>query len=236
MKVGVAVTTRNRPDVLKRCLDNILEHSPDDFVVAVVDDASDTPVEVQDGVILYRFDENAGIPRAKNKCIEILIDEGCDELFLFDDDTWPKRNNWWKPYVENEQPHLMYIFTAYGNQRSGIRKLGIDTGRNLARYSHFRGCMLYLNKSVVEKVGGMRKEFGVGGFEHSEYSDRIHRNGLTRFRSQDILNSDKYIYSADEHLEVASTFTQEARDYWFNRNRPLKFKFMAKKGYVDYRE
>src|SRR5699024_6955463 len=49
-RVGVAVTTHNRPEVLARTLDHIMARTPG-AVVVVVDDGSKVPVTVPDGVV-----------------------------------------------------------------------------------------------------------------------------------------------------------------------------------------
>ena len=84
-KIGVAVSTYNRPDVLAKTLEKIIEFTPGAYI-AVVDDASPKPVVVPDGVHLFRNEKNSGIAYTKNRGIEALMDEGCTQLFLFDDD------------------------------------------------------------------------------------------------------------------------------------------------------
>lgn len=108
-KIGIAVSTYNRPEVLAKTLSKIIEFTPDAFI-AVVDDASPTPVTVPEGVHLYRNEKNSGIAATKNKSIEILVDAGCEHLYLFDDDAYPLVEDWWKPYADSPEPHLMYMF------------------------------------------------------------------------------------------------------------------------------
>ena len=52
-KIGVAVSTYNRPEVLAKTLDKIIEFTPGAYI-AVVDDASPEPAVVPDGVHLFR--------------------------------------------------------------------------------------------------------------------------------------------------------------------------------------
>lgn len=65
----------------------------------------------------YRFEENVGIARHKNKCLELLADAGCEHLFLFDDDAYPLVEDWWRPYVDSPEPHLMRIFLDLAGPR-----------------------------------------------------------------------------------------------------------------------
>lgn len=184
--VGVAVTTRNRPDVLAKTLEQIRRHTPGAKLV-VVDDASDTPVDGAD----FRFEQQAGIARAKNKCLELLDD--CEHIFLFDDDCYPIADDWYRPYVESPEHHLMYTWGEEHFRTSG-----------LVGYLWPKGCMLYADSQVLSRVGGMDPVFGVWGLEHLSWSDRIHNAGLTTCRYQDVPGSEKLLASLDRSGNVES--------------------------------
>src|SRR5690606_30128745 len=105
--IGIGITTYGRPDVLEKCLANMKAFLPPDAYVVVIDDASPEPVRVPEWVDhVVRHETNKGIAASKNACLVAL--EGCDHIFLFDDDTWPKVDEWWVPYVDSPEPHLMY--------------------------------------------------------------------------------------------------------------------------------
>lgn len=199
--IGVAVTTRNRPDVLAETLEHIREHTPGAPVV-VVDDASSKPVEGAD----YRFSENVGIARAKNKCLELLYDLGVEHLFLFDDDTYPIVDEWYRPYVESPAEHLMYIF----QDKAGTPHLVHDDGEVQA-WTNPRGCMLYATRRCLEAVGGMDRAWGKWGGEHADWSTRIFNAGLTHWRFADVKDSDKLIHCGDESGRVRSTTPADAK-------------------------
>lgn len=80
--IGIAITTRNRYEIFKKTYDEMKKHAPKNSVIVVVDDASTTPCPEA----TYRFTENVGIARAKNKCFELLYKAGCEHFFLFYDD------------------------------------------------------------------------------------------------------------------------------------------------------
>ena len=147
MRVGVGVTTHNRRESLTEALGNIRKYLPPGAKLVVVDDASTVPAPNAD----FRFERNVGIAVAKNKRLELL--DGCDHIFLFDDDCWPKCADWWKPYVESEEPHLMYIFRDFAVGGKTLRDIEVvyDDGKRIA-YSHTRGCMLYLERRCIEAI------------------------------------------------------------------------------------
>ena len=76
-KIGIGITTRDRNEVFAYTLSRLVEHLPKDCTLAIVDDNSKVPVVEAD----YRFENNVGVARAKNKCLELLKD--CDHIFLF---------------------------------------------------------------------------------------------------------------------------------------------------------
>src|SRR5690606_34375545 len=105
-RIAVAVTTHNRNTQVAKPVENIRRASPAETRAVVVDDASDTQVDGAD----YRFSQNVGIARAKNKALEHLEKTTADHWFLLDDDIWPTHGGWWKPYVDSSEPHLMWAF------------------------------------------------------------------------------------------------------------------------------
>ncbi len=193
-RIGIALTTRDRPEILARSLRTWMQHLPENAVLVVVDDHSDAPATVPDGVTLVRARERLGIARAKNLAITTLMDAGCTDLFLVDDDVLCTSADWWKAYVASPEPHLAM---SWDNE--------IFTTDSLIGYQWPKGCMLYVERRVVERVGGMDPNFGVWGLEHVSWSDRIHNAGFTTCRYQDIPGSDKLFISLDRTGEAQTS-------------------------------
>jgi len=215
MKIGVGITTRNRNSILLKNLTYFDKYCPKDFKLIIVDDASTIPFPKA----TFRFEKQAGIAKAKNKCFELLSD--CDHVFLFDDDCYPIHEEWWKPYLDNKEPHLMYIFSQYTN---GQRLMDISTlyyDETIIAYSHPRGCMLYYDMRAIKIVGTMNEKFEIWGYEHVNLSDRIFNNGLTTFRYMDVRNSQKLIHSMDESITVVSSVTPEQKIKHLEKNTIL---------------
>ncbi|MFT4162481.1 glycosyltransferase [Shinella sp.] len=200
-RIGIAVTAHNRPAMLKQALDHHRRYLPDGAVFVVVDDGSDPAATAPEWVRLLRHDEAKGIALSKNACIEALMDSGCEHLFLFDDDTWPVTADWWQPYVRSPQPHLMYIW--------GGAQLYRDD--DIVGHTRPKGCMLYVERRVVDRVGGMDPAFGVWGFEHESWSDRIHNAGFTTCRYQDVPTSTGLFQASDEVGDVQSSVPEATR-------------------------
>ena len=233
--IGIAITTRNRREVFDKTLVEFQRYTPGALIV-VVDDASDKPIE---GAI--RFDDNVGIARAKNAGIAALMDARVDHLFLADDDTYPIAEEWWRPYIESPEPHLIYLFKdPVGRGKYAETPPTVYEDDRYFAYSHPRGCLLYMHRSVVERVGGMRPEFGKWGVEHVEYSTRIHSAGLTTNRFQDVHGSSKLWYSIDEHWHETPGFRRsvddKTRKEHLGRNEELAESLRGSTDFVPYRE
>lgn len=199
-KVGIAITTHQRPEVLKRAIDQHMKHLPAGALVVVVDDGSNPAAVVPAGVKLLRHEPAKGIAGAKNACIAALIDAGCDHLFLFDDDCWPISDGWWKPYIESPESHLMMLW-EYEFFRTDV----------LVAHSRPKGCMLYAERRVIERIGGMDLAFGRWGCEHMQWSDRIFNAGLTSSRYMDVPGSENLFHACDKTLEVQSSVPEDVR-------------------------
>lgn len=236
---GVAITTHNRADVAKRCVENVLTNSKGAYVV-VVDDASTEPFTAP-GVTVFRSEEQLGIARAKNKCIELLMDAGVEHLFLLDDDCWPTEPYWMERYAEHPEPHLCYLFKDKNGRGQVLPtpRTTYDDGTMWAQ-DHPRGCLLYLHRSVIDRVGGYRPEFGIWGNEHVEYSRRIFNAGLTLQPYQDVSGSNQFIYSLDERPADVPNFKrsvpERVRNAELQRNDVTLAQFIDSTDFVDYRD
>lgn len=227
-KIGIGITTHNRPEVLLTTLENMKKYLPKNGRIEIVDDGSATPVPEA----TFRFNKNVGIATAKNKCLELL--EDCEHIFLFDDDAYPVAKDWFKPYIESGEPHLMYLFKDFKHRKLNDSVLLYNDGK-LKAYSHPRGCMLYIHNSVLKIAGGMDTSYCRWGYEHVDYSNRIHNLGLTTFRFADIVGSENIIHSRDEWQDVQTTVKYEERTKYI-KEKAGKFKAsFHSKQFMEYK-
>ena len=218
-KIGIGITTHNRQDAFKKCYENIKKFSPKDAVVVIIDDASDVPVANS----TFRFEHNVGISVAKNKCIELLMKAGCEHLFLFDDDCFPKVNNWHLPYINSGEKHLCFTFTEYISGVKNAYQVLSETEKTL-EFNYCCGCMLYLHRDCVEKVGGFDVDYHLWGGEHADLTTRIYNAGLTSKRFQDVRKSERLLCSLDQQLNTNSTTPRNTKNmlYKFASEREKK--------------
>lgn len=212
--IGVAITTHNRPEVLAKGLAEQRKYLPDGAILVVVDDASDTPTSGA----TFTFPHNAGIAAAKNKCIELLMSQGCTHFFLFDDDTWPKAPGWELPYINSGEKHLSFTFPTLANGKHNGRKLLGKRGK-ISEYGSPCGCMLYFTREVVDKIGGMDVGFVQWGMEHVDFSRRAFLAGLTSRPYLDVSRSGELLYSMDREQEAKGSTPKNIRTQVLAHNR-----------------
>lgn len=202
MKIGIGITTRKRPDVLKTCLDHFSAFpTPNSKVVVVEDDhESDSTVEslvsdFQKGnlnveVVFRKAPSRLGISRAKNACISKLDD--CDHVFLFDDDTWPKTHGWAEKWIEinemHEASHSMWLtqlvyadnlITSFQPKKVWSAPDG-NPKHEMVAWTNCMGVMLYFTRECLNELGGYdTSAANVYGYEHAQMSHRACKAGFS---------------------------------------------------------
>lgn len=172
MQIGIGITTTpKRKALLDLCLKQIGKHTPQRHLLHVYSDT-----------------EGKGVAHAKNECLRAL--QSCEHIFLFDDDCFPVYDGWAEAFYNHGYRHLMYL-DNWGaiKQRGNLN--GVDYYNNCA------GVFMYLHKSVIEKVGAFNEKFGRYGYEHADYSIRVHKAKITDQPFMCPSHAHKYIHSLD---------------------------------------
>lgn len=186
--ISICITTRNRPESFALVLERIKQHTNCEYQLIVVDDASEVLYCYAD----YRFSERSGIPAAKNKCLELAK---YDHIFLFDDDTYPIADEWYLPYINYGKEHLCFTFLTAFKRKEGFKYHTLGNG-----------CMLYVTRKCIDTIGGFDWNYGLGKYEHVDFSRRIHNSGLTESIFMDVEGSDKLLYCMDQKREIPRSF------------------------------
>ena len=206
--IGVAVSTHKRPSILAKALSGWAKFLPDILVVTHDKDGD-------------------GVAATKNRGIKALMDAGCEHLFLADDDVWPTSDKW-RLYTEDPEPHLMHCW--------GKSRLISDDG-HYTTWTHPRGVILYTHRTVIDKIGGMRLDFGPrGGGEHVEWSRRIHAAGLTTHRYQDLTQARHGTWHCEDYTRTTpSTIGSKQLEATKQHRHEMYERYRNSTDYVDYR-
>jgi len=172
MKIGVGVITYNRPKHLELWLKQYALYKSDSMSLYIADDNKD----------------RRGIAYRTNEVINHFKD--CDHIFIFNDDCFPIKKGWENIYIDTGLNHLLYF-----RESSDIEK--IKSEDSVDYFTNCGGCLVYITKDVIEKVGYLNKDYSFYGYEHAGYSLRIHKAGLIPHPYLVPTMAGDYIYSLD---------------------------------------
>lgn len=192
--IGIAITTTpQRQHTFDMCLENIRRTMPDDCVLYIHNDT-----------------EGIGVAKSKNNCIAYLMREGCDYLFLFDDDCWSIEKGWEKVFIDSGLHYSCPTFSHWANGLPYI--IGkVKYEGQVEIYPNAAGVVLFYTREAINRVGGMNICYGKYGWEHLAHAHRIHNAGLTVAPYLAPKDSFKLFRSLDQEQTVLSTVTNTER-------------------------
>lgn len=202
IKIGIGITTCDRPELYKLCFEKIFKHTNCAFQIATYDDTV----------------TKKGVAHAKNRLIDALYMIGCDYIFLFDHDAFPITDGWQDYFINSGINHLIYA----NDKEHNLMYTDLITGNQIFEGSS--GVMLFMTREVIEKVGHMDESYGRYGFEHSDYSRRVCRAGLIPHPFICLTDTSKYIHSLDldgpyEGISASPSVIGEERRELIEKNR-----------------
>ncbi|HVS72507.1 MAG TPA: glycosyltransferase [Phycisphaerae bacterium] len=199
MTLTVIIITLNRPDCVRRCLDDLAAQNPPPDQVIVVDGSPDARTRDlcnQRSEVLYlRNDAGPGhMTRSRN----IGLLEATGEIVAFVDDDAFVHENWRSeilaPYADpavgavggrviqgSSPPQPWVEIPKIGKLLpDGELYAGFDTdSRRILEVDHMMGCNMSFRAAVLAQLGGFRDDFpGISGIcEDSDMSLRVRRLG-----------------------------------------------------------
>ena len=176
LKIGIAVTTTSARPHHKDHWQNIYLFT-----------------SLCEGMNVVFVNDLDGVAKAKNECLRKLKD--CDYIFLFDDDCFPIKEGWANFFIDAHNKTGVHHF-SYLHNYLHIRKVQTDNN-GLSVYNNSAGCMMFLTKDILDRVGAFNESFGKYGYEHVEYSVRCKMSGLAPHHNICPDNASDYIYAMD---------------------------------------
>lgn len=216
--IAIAISTFNRPHVLDLSLSYLKKYSLKNVFFIVCDDGSKNKDQNEETCkkhnVEYFYHDNIGISKTKNKCLSKI--DNFEHMFLLDDDIFPKKEGWEEVYINtaknSNNHHLLFMYQNKTGRDHHSKNA--DLNNNISSYLTCGGVLMYIDKLVIEKCGGFNNDFDFYGFEHAEYSQRIHKAGLTP-DGQYLTPSNAYDYlcSIDYNLTVDSRIFLDVINY-----------------------
>jgi len=173
--VSVVIPTYDRPEMLQRAVESVVQQTYDSVELLVVDDHSPTPAsetlerietDTLRSVECIRHDENQGHPAARNTGMELA--EGEFIAFLDDDDEWLEKKIEKQVERFQESPESVGIVYTGLNQRNKDGSINAVTTPSLTGdvtkqllVDDFigTGSMYMIRSDAYESIGGFDERF-----------------------------------------------------------------------------
>lgn len=205
LKIGIGVTTYKRPKKLCEFLIKLFENT-----------YSTSKYEIKLSIAVDSDKNRKGVAARKNENLRDLRD--CDFVFLFDDDCYPVKEGWVEFFINSGHGHLLFCNQKIHRKTSDF--VDIDF------FADCGGPFMFMSRGVIDRVGAFNEEFGLYGFEHADYTQRIldTKNHYPMLRG-----TEQYIYSEDySNPKHKSSMPDEERsrlvvnniELWQSKNRP----------------
>lgn len=193
MKIGLAVTTCNRPEMLKAFIDSMDTHSITPDVFCIHDDT----------------EHRVGVAQSKNNCLHKLQD--CDLIILMDDDchfTHPDALDFIaEGHKRTRQHHFLFMHPDHHRYVKTWHTPDCDVDL----YDSCSGVFMSITKEAFQKVGYMDSRYKRYGYEHAGYSRRIHLSGLNAKPFMMLKGMDKYFRALDFEGGVKSALSEQEK-------------------------
>lgn len=150
------------------------------------------------GTVLYVHTdtERRGPAHGRNACLRYLRDQGCEAIFLFDDDCYPIMPGWEDYFVRASAQSGIPFFGL----PEAFKSRPLSLQGEVVRWDSIVGCFSFQITSLLDAVGGFNEGYVRYGFEDAGRNNRIQRSGLCGDSSSgfpSLLRATSYIYSED---------------------------------------
>lgn len=211
--ISISITTFNRPEVLEWSLRHFSKYKTFyDSDIVIVDDNSSHKIHLKNEAVCKKYGfkyfyntTREGIAKSKNIGLKYFKDK--EFYILFDDDCFPKSDNYDLTFIEAFQKTGIEHF-VYTKEVDYIRSILKNE-----MYEVFESCFgmcLFFTKNIIDNIGYFDEEFGMYGYEHAEMSQRAFLNGFCGTIKGYIspVNCGDYIYSLDQDYKYLKQLTE----------------------------
>lgn len=210
VKVGIAVCSFNRKDMLLKTINAIRNNTSSIYELVVSDDGStDGTLEMLSEInVEYITGQNRNIAWNKNRAIYYLKNKkNVDILIILEDDAFPFEKNWEIDWVISTKlwGHMNLAAKHWPKNFS----YGSGTPIDPYRSGHVSAQCAGFSKDAIEQVGYFDSRFKSYGMEHVEHSLRLIKSGFggkyptekTHVTLYYLIDSPIFIDCIDENLD-----------------------------------
>ena len=239
--IGIVLVTCNRPAFFEKSIAAL----PKADKMIVINDGK----KISERLVPTYFDnfiqhkKNIGVGRTKNEGLRFLLENGCEHIFVCEDDIMVKNSNIYNKYIEAANNsgirHLNFAYHGNGNKsKEGNpihRKIVFDDQKKpiLTLNKNLLGAFTYFNRKILHEVG-LIDELFYNAWEHVDHTYQIIKACMHPpfWWFADIFNSSELIEDLDSN-HSHSIIRQQHLSWKFNLWRNTR-KFKLKNGIAPY--
>lgn len=211
-KIGIGIVTTDRPEFFAKCIKSMPQV---DTIVIINNGQKDIDESLLEGRNAHVIKNNTreSIGANKNQALRYLMQDGCDHLFIAEDDIEIIDPTVCEKYIETAAIsgiwHLNYALSGKLNKTKenepNPKQIITYGDKQVALYHHCVGSWSYYYAGIIRAVGYMDERYK-NALEHVDHTYRIILESLHPpfWWFADIADSDKYIRDLDVTLEGSS--------------------------------
>lgn len=216
-KVGVGIITCNRKEKFKRLFLQVVENDAIDQICIVKNKdfnyGDNDPILLQKQskkVKAFHVSEDLGVGHCKNVCMQFLLENSCQHIFIIEDDVFIKDPSVFQVYADTARAfglgHLNFN-RAWNSQAGKFLEPWATVSNGLFAIELFErlcGDFQYFTRKALEKVGLFDEKDYVNALEHAEHSYRLYLalEYTPYYAFADIQSSDKYLADTGEQSTI----------------------------------
>ncbi|MBK5012075.1 hypothetical protein IAE33_003935 [Pseudomonas sp. S60] len=222
-KTGCGILTFNRPQLMLKLYESLPQEVLD--VIYVVNDGgwyedfNDIPKNQ-----IHHNSKNIGVGKSKNTALQYLLAQGCEHIFLIEDDIFIRDSSAFEAYVEASRrsgvQHLNFSQHGRMNKTSDgapkpIASVIYDGVETIRLYRHCVGAFSYYSRRSLTECGLMDVNYH-NAFEHVDHTLNIINGSMHPpfWYFADIVDSEQYIGDEEWSLEQSTISTSERHQYY----------------------
>ena len=225
MKCDIIIPVWNQPEFTRSCIDSIVKNTEYPYRIIVIDNASEPETkrylealrkEQGSRFELIRNEDNKGFIKAVNQALGI---SDAPYVCIMNNDT-VAASGWLERMVDFARTHedvglINPQCDGHGDTSIDVYALGL-AGRKGAymEMNQCHGFCMLVKREVIEKIGCLDEEYGIGGYDDTDYSMRAH---LAGYRC--VAVKDAYVW----HRLHTSFDKAGNREEWVRRNRKIYY-------------
>lgn len=217
-RCDIIIPVFNKADLTRNCVLSISANTDTPFNILIIDNKSDADTvsvlsALRDNisnVSIIRNEENLGWVKAVNQGIKA---SSAPYVCIMNNDTIVRTKGWLAKLISAAESDGDIGLL---NPRFDIKDKASD--RPVVEIDFCRGYCVLIKRSVIDKIGGLDEEYGLGYYDDDDYSVRAIRAGFRCVRVNDVLV---------EHLRdstFSSVFEESKRRSLHEQNKNLFYK------------